>query len=192
MATYADGTTRVLPGDRVSVRFLLRRRRGEAIYVPRVSKKRGTYEHSGLTGSACRSPTVGRSGKSCCPRRAASSRACASSAAARNPPTPRMRSGRLDQQESEEQAESVQPDERPVATPGPVDWFCRRRVDRPPPWRASLDLPPSSRPATVILTDRNIDRPNKRRKAGPWIYTVFTSPVRHTGVQRSPSFVQSG
>jgi hypothetical protein len=47
--TYADGITPVLPGDRVSVSFFLRRRPGEVIYVPGVSKRRGTYEHSGLT-----------------------------------------------------------------------------------------------------------------------------------------------
>lgn len=47
--TYADGITSVLPGDRVSVRFFLRRRAGEVIYVPGISKHRGTYEHSGLT-----------------------------------------------------------------------------------------------------------------------------------------------
>jgi hypothetical protein len=49
MVTYADGTTPVLPGDRVSVRFFLRRRPGEIIYVPGISKRRSTYEHSGLT-----------------------------------------------------------------------------------------------------------------------------------------------
>ena len=47
--TYADGMTPVLPGDRVSVRLFLRRRRGEVIYVPGISKRRGTYEHNGLT-----------------------------------------------------------------------------------------------------------------------------------------------
>ena len=47
--TYADGITPVLPGDRVSVRLFLRRRPGEVIYVPGVSKPRGTYEHNGLT-----------------------------------------------------------------------------------------------------------------------------------------------
>jgi hypothetical protein len=47
--TYADGTTPVLPGDRVSVRLFLRRRAGEVIYVPGISKRRGTYEHNGLT-----------------------------------------------------------------------------------------------------------------------------------------------
>ena len=47
--TYADGTTPVLPGDRVSVRLFFRRRTGEVIYVPGISKRRGTYEHNGLT-----------------------------------------------------------------------------------------------------------------------------------------------
>lgn len=47
--TYADGVTPVLPGDRVSVRFFLRRRSGEVIYVPGISARRGTYEHHGLT-----------------------------------------------------------------------------------------------------------------------------------------------
>jgi hypothetical protein len=47
--TYADGITSVLPGDRVSVRFFLRRRPGEVIYVPGISKRRDTYEHHGLT-----------------------------------------------------------------------------------------------------------------------------------------------
>jgi hypothetical protein len=47
--TYADGITSVLPGDRVSVRWFLRRRPGEVIYVPGISKRRGTYEHNGLT-----------------------------------------------------------------------------------------------------------------------------------------------
>ena len=46
--TYADGVTAVLPGDRVSVRLFLRRRSGEVIYVPGISKRRGTYEHHGL------------------------------------------------------------------------------------------------------------------------------------------------
>jgi hypothetical protein len=46
---YADGITPVLPGDRVSVRWLFRRRSGEVIYVPGISKRRGTYEHNGLT-----------------------------------------------------------------------------------------------------------------------------------------------
>jgi hypothetical protein len=39
----------VLPGDRVSVRWFLRRRPGAVIYVPGISKRRGTYEHNGLT-----------------------------------------------------------------------------------------------------------------------------------------------
>lgn len=47
--TYADGTTPVRPGDRVSVRLFFRRRTGEVIYVPGISKRRGTYEHHGLT-----------------------------------------------------------------------------------------------------------------------------------------------
>ena len=47
--TYADGTTSVLPGDRVSVRLFLRRREGEVMYVPGISKRRATYEHNGLT-----------------------------------------------------------------------------------------------------------------------------------------------
>jgi hypothetical protein len=47
--TYADGSTPVLPGDRVSVRLFFRRRTGEVIYVPGISKRRGTYEHNGLT-----------------------------------------------------------------------------------------------------------------------------------------------
>ena len=47
--TYADGITAVLPGDRVSVRWFLRRRPGAVIYVPGISKRRGTYEHNGLT-----------------------------------------------------------------------------------------------------------------------------------------------
>jgi hypothetical protein len=47
--TYSDGRTRVLPGDQVSVRLFLRRRSGEVIYVPGISKRRGTYEHNGLT-----------------------------------------------------------------------------------------------------------------------------------------------
>jgi hypothetical protein len=47
--TYADGTTSVLPGDRVSLRLFFRRRAGEVIYVPGISKRRGTYEHNGLT-----------------------------------------------------------------------------------------------------------------------------------------------
>jgi hypothetical protein len=38
--TYADGVTLVLPGDRVSVRLFLRRRQGEVIYVPGISKRR--------------------------------------------------------------------------------------------------------------------------------------------------------
>jgi hypothetical protein len=45
---YADGITSVLPGDRVSVRWFLRRRPGEVIYVPGISKRRGVYEHNGL------------------------------------------------------------------------------------------------------------------------------------------------
>jgi hypothetical protein len=49
IVTYADGTTPVLPGDRVSVRLFLRRRAGEVVYVPGISKRRGTYEHNGLT-----------------------------------------------------------------------------------------------------------------------------------------------
>jgi hypothetical protein len=47
--TYSDGKTPVLPGDRVSVRLFFRRRAGEVIYVPGISKRRGTYEHNGLT-----------------------------------------------------------------------------------------------------------------------------------------------
>lgn len=47
--TYADGMTPVLPGDRVSVRLFLRRRSGEVIYVPGISKRRSTYDHNGLT-----------------------------------------------------------------------------------------------------------------------------------------------
>ena len=47
--TYADGITAVLPGDRVSVRWFLRRRPGAVIYVPGISKRRGTHEHNGLT-----------------------------------------------------------------------------------------------------------------------------------------------
>ncbi len=47
--TYHDGITPVLPGDRVSVRFLFRRRPGEVTYVPGVSERRGAYEHNGLT-----------------------------------------------------------------------------------------------------------------------------------------------
>ena len=47
--TYAGGITPVLPGDRVSVRWHLRRRPGEVIYVPGISKRRGSYEHHGLT-----------------------------------------------------------------------------------------------------------------------------------------------
>jgi hypothetical protein len=46
---YADGATTVLPGDRVSVRLFLRRRTGEVIYVPGISRRRGTYDHNGLT-----------------------------------------------------------------------------------------------------------------------------------------------
>lgn len=47
--TYADGSTSVLPGDRVSLKLFLRRSNGEVIYVPGISKRRGTYEHHGLT-----------------------------------------------------------------------------------------------------------------------------------------------
>ena len=47
--TYADGVTQVRPGDRVSVRLFFRRRSGEVIYVPGISRRRGTYEHNGLT-----------------------------------------------------------------------------------------------------------------------------------------------
>ena len=46
--TYADGITPVLPGDRVWVRWFLRRRPGEVIYVPGISKRRGSHEHNGL------------------------------------------------------------------------------------------------------------------------------------------------
>ena len=47
--TYADGVTSVLSGDRVSLRWFLLRRTGEVIYVPGISKRRGTDEHNGLT-----------------------------------------------------------------------------------------------------------------------------------------------
>ena len=48
IVTYFDGSTPVRPGDRVSVRIFFRRRAGEVIYVPGISQRRGTYEHSGL------------------------------------------------------------------------------------------------------------------------------------------------
>lgn len=47
--TYADGKTPVRPGDRVSVWLFFRRRVGEVVCVPGISKRRGAYEHNGLT-----------------------------------------------------------------------------------------------------------------------------------------------
>ena len=45
---YADGITPVLPGDRISIRHFLRRRPGEVIYVPGISKRSSSHEHDGL------------------------------------------------------------------------------------------------------------------------------------------------
>jgi hypothetical protein len=124
VVTYADGTTRVLPGDRVSLRFLLRRRTGEVIYVPGISKKRGTYEHSGLTWVGVSLPDGWAVGEIVLPEtgRLKPSVRFIGRGSESADATDAIK--RLDQQESEEQAESVQPDERPVARPRPVDWFA--------------------------------------------------------------------
>ena len=46
---YADGTTRVIPGDHVSARDLLFRKEGRVVYVPGVSRRNREFEHDGLS-----------------------------------------------------------------------------------------------------------------------------------------------
>jgi len=46
---YADGVTRVLPGDEVIYKGWFFKRRGRVTYVPGISRKHGEMEHHGLT-----------------------------------------------------------------------------------------------------------------------------------------------
>jgi hypothetical protein len=124
--TYADGITPVRPGDRVSVRLFLRRRAGEVIYVPGISRRRGTYEHSGLTWVGISLPDRWAIGEIVLPetRRLKPGvrflgRGGESSAAAEA-------LDRIGRQEEREESEA-QAAESPIAstaTPRPIDWLA--------------------------------------------------------------------
>ena len=128
--TYADGATPVLPGDRVSVRLFLRRRAGEVIYVPGISKRRGTYEHHGLTWVGVSLPDGWAIGTIVLPdtnqlQRSVRfiGRGSESTAAARA-------LERIEAQEKteEDEAADVAPDElsavEPAGRPTPADWLA--------------------------------------------------------------------
>ena len=127
LVTYADGTTSVLPGDRVSLRLFLRRRPGEVIYVPGISKHRGSYEHHGLAWVGVSLPDGWAVGTIVLPE------------------TQRLQGGvrflgrgaesldavealkRVDRMEAEEEAEEVRAEAsatEPVAKPRPIDWVA--------------------------------------------------------------------
>jgi hypothetical protein len=125
--TYADGTTAVLPGDRVSLRFFLRRRPGEVIYVPGISKHRGTYEHHGLTWVGVSLPDGWAVGTIVLPenhRLQRGVRFLGRGAESVDAARALERVDRLEEEEDAEDAKAKALESQPIAKPGPMDWVA--------------------------------------------------------------------
>src|SRR5688572_22149824 len=126
--TYADGTTAVLPGDRVSVRFFLRRRPGEVIYVPGISPRRADYDHHGLTWVGVSLPKGWAIGTIVLPETQRLQKGVRFLGRGTESQEAAEAVRRLDQIEEEEAGEEEQEDEEPAAGPVPrpklIDWIA--------------------------------------------------------------------
>jgi hypothetical protein len=125
---YADGTTPVLPGDRVSLRFVLRRRPGEVIYVPGISPRRETYEHHGLTWVGVSLPNGWATGTIVLPETGTLKPGVRFLGRGSESPEAADAIRRIDAQEAEDairEAETAEPSrDVPVAKPTPTDWLA--------------------------------------------------------------------
>jgi hypothetical protein len=125
--TYADGTTSVLPGDRVSLRLFLRRRPGEVIYVPGISQRRGTYEHHGLTWVGVSLPDGWAVGTIVLPETQRLQRGVRFLGRGTESLDAVEALERVDRMEAEEEAEEARAEEsaaEPIAKPRPIDWVA--------------------------------------------------------------------
>ncbi len=125
--TYADGVTSVLPGDRVSLRWFLLRRTGEVIYVPGISKRRGSYEHNGLTWVGVSLRNGWAIGTIVLPetnRLQSSVRFLGRGAESRTAAVARRRLDRVEKEEAARDAADAGSAATPVAPPKAVDWFA--------------------------------------------------------------------
>ena len=127
--TYADGVTSVLPGDRVSVRLFLRRRPGEVISVPGISKRRGTYEHHGLTWVGVSLPKGWAIGTIVLPETLRLQRGVRFLGRGAESPDAVEALERLSQVEDAEAADEEARGEEesetgPIVKPRPIDWFA--------------------------------------------------------------------
>jgi hypothetical protein len=124
--TYADGITAVLPGDRVSVRLFFRRRAGEVIYVPGISKRRGSYEHNGLTWVGISLPDGWAVGEIVLPETHGLKRSVRFHGRGTESEAGADALSRIDRQEAEEDDAALATEE-PVAPPAksrPLDWLA--------------------------------------------------------------------
>jgi hypothetical protein len=123
--TYADGVTAVLPGDRVSVRSFLRRRTGEVIYVPGISRRRGTYEHNGLAWVGVSLPDGWAIGEIVLPETRTLKRSVRFLGRGTESLAAAEAMRRLDAQEEEEASREAENDETaPIEKPGARDWLA--------------------------------------------------------------------
>lgn len=125
--TYADGLTAVRPGDRVSVRLFFRRRAGEVIYVPGISKRRGTYEHNGLTWVGVSLADGWAVGEIVLPETQRLKPSVRFLGRGTESPAAAEATKRIEQLEEEEERQ-IEADERSAAEaaakPRPMDWFA--------------------------------------------------------------------
>jgi hypothetical protein len=125
--TYADGVTPVLPGDRVSVRLFLRRRQGEVIYVPGISKRRGAYEHNGLTWVGVSLPDRWAIGSLVLPETQSLQPSVRFLERGTESPDAVVAKERLDRQEEEDDKREKEIEASaaaPVPKPTPMDWLA--------------------------------------------------------------------
>ena len=124
--TYADGATPVLPGDRVSVRLFFRRRVGEVIYVPGISKRQGAYEHNGLMWVGISLPDGWAVGQIVLPETNGLKRSVRYLGRGSESPAGAEALERIAQQDAREEAE-LRAEELEAATPvkaKPLDWVA--------------------------------------------------------------------
>lgn len=121
---YADGVTQVRPGDRVSVRLFFRRRSGEVIYVPGISRRRGTYEHNGLTWVGISLADGWAVGEIVLPKTGALKKSVRFLGRGAESSDGADALKKMDAQEAEEQEADAREARGTIERPAPRDWFA--------------------------------------------------------------------
>ena len=124
---YADGSTQVLPGDRVSVRLFFRRRQGEVIYVPGISRRRGTYEHHGLKWVGVSLADGWAIGSIVLPETGTLQKSVRFLGRGSESPEAAEAVQRIDVQDAEEEAREIEDEKQasaPVARPKAIEWVA--------------------------------------------------------------------